>query len=99
MKHNNMVQQTKLETCIIILGAVENKQPVTISQVKSKLKLNCTVLKHHLDFMAKQGIVRKLSNITPNAYATTPKGKNVFRYFQNKTPSVSVNQTVAQEGY
>jgi predicted transcriptional regulator len=98
MKQNYMVQ-TKLETCMIILGAVENKQPTTIDEVQSEISLDCAALTEYLDFMAKQGIVRKIFNKSPVEYATTQKGKNVFRYFQDKTPSAAVNQTVAQEGY
>ncbi|MFB3889667.1 MAG: hypothetical protein ACE14S_09270 [Candidatus Bathyarchaeia archaeon] len=86
MKRNGS-PQSKLEKCLSILSAIKRNQPLTLNQVKIETTIDHATLVENLNFMAKHGVVRTISNLQTTEYSRTQKGENVLRYFQQETQS------------
>jgi predicted transcriptional regulator len=76
------MKQTKLELYIDILNVLRYNGPLTFTQIINKSNVNSIVLKGHLRFLIKQGLVEDQTFRKNRAvFAVTHRGTNVLGYF------------------
>ena len=72
------MRKSKLESYIDILEALVNK-PLTLDHIAYEINIDCTVLRQHLDFLTKNGLVEERRSEKKTPYAITEKGIAVLR--------------------
>ena len=66
-----------------ILSVLAHRGPLKLTHVMYKANVNCSVLKDHLDFLTKQGLVEeKTLRKRQIVYAVTQRGLMVLKYFR-----------------
>jgi predicted transcriptional regulator len=65
-----------------ILRILEQKGPLQLKHLMSQGNVNCNILKVHLGFLIKQGLVEEVVVDKNNVvYANTDRGTSVIRFF------------------
>ncbi len=72
------MRKSKLESYVDILEALVNK-PLTIDHIAYEINMDCTILRQHLDFLIKNGLVEERGSEKRMPYAITEKGIAVLR--------------------
>jgi predicted transcriptional regulator len=72
------MRKSKLESYVDILEALVNK-PLTIDHTSYEINVDCTILRQHLDFLIKNGLVEERKSEKRTLYAVTEKGIAVLR--------------------
>jgi predicted transcriptional regulator len=87
------MKRSKLEMHVDILKVIANKGPLQMPILLCEAKVNCNVLKEHLDFLIKQGLVAEIS-VDKNSvvYANTGRGTSVIRFFGQLDKSFPAKQ-------
>jgi predicted transcriptional regulator len=77
------ITRSKLELYVDILKVLWHSGPLKFADVINKANVNSTILKKHLYFLIKQGLVEE-QTIKKNSavFAITQKGVNVLKYFR-----------------
>jgi len=85
------MRRSKLETYIDILNALARLGPLKMTHIMHKANVNGCMLKGHLDFLTKQGLVeeRRLKR-SRAVFAVTQRGITVLKHFQELTHMVSI---------
>jgi predicted transcriptional regulator len=66
-----------------ILKVLAQRGPLKLTHIMYKANVNCKVLKEHLDFLTKQGLVEeKIIRRERLVYAITQQGMTVLKYFR-----------------
>jgi len=66
-----------------ILTVLAHKGPLKLTHVMYKANVNCCVLKEHLDFLIKQGLIEeRMVKKERVVYAVTQRGITVLKYFK-----------------
>jgi predicted transcriptional regulator len=77
------LRRSKLEMCLSILETLARNDPLKITHVMQKSKLNCNVLKNYFDFLLRQGAVEeKCVEREKIVYAITQRGLYLIRCFR-----------------
>jgi predicted transcriptional regulator len=77
------MRRSKLEMYIDILRVLATRGPLKLTHIMYKANVNCSVLKENLEFLQKQGLIeQRQMGKTRSAYATTPRGIMVLKYFK-----------------
>ncbi|UCD26113.1 MAG: ArsR family transcriptional regulator [Candidatus Bathyarchaeota archaeon] len=72
-----------------ILEALAFNGPLKLTHIMCKAKVNCNVLKQHLDFLIGQNLVKEKTIPKERAkYAITKRGITVFKDFREQKQSV-----------
>ena len=76
------MRRSKLEMHVDILKVLAHKGPLQISTLMCETNFNYNVLKEHLGFLTKQGLVAEIG-VGKNSivYANTDRGTSVIRFF------------------
>jgi predicted transcriptional regulator len=72
------MRKSKLESYVDILEALVNK-PLTVDHTSYEINVDCTILRQHLDFLIKNGLVEERKPEKRTLYAVTEKGIAVLR--------------------
>jgi len=77
------MRRSKLEMYVDILTVLAHKGPLKSTHVMYKANVNYSILKEHLEFLIKQGLVeeRNMSKAR-TVFAVTPRGITVLKYFR-----------------
>ena len=77
------MRRSKLEMYVDILTVLAHKGPLKLTHVMYKANVNCCVLKEHLDFLIKQGLIEeRMVKKERVVYAVTQRGITVLKYFK-----------------
>jgi predicted transcriptional regulator len=75
--------QSKLELYLVILKVLRYNGPLTLNHILKKTNLEKTIFNKHIDFLTKQGMIKKQAEKTNNAvFVVTQRGTNVLGYFK-----------------
>ena len=87
------MRRSKLEMHVDILKVLADKGPLQLTHLMGEANVNCNVLKEHLGFLIKQGLVAEIE-VGKNsvAYANTDRGKSVIRFFGQLDKSLPAKQ-------
>jgi len=78
-----MMRRSKLEMYIDILKVLAHRGPLKLTHIMYKANVNCSVLKEHLDFLMKQGLVEeRTSGKQRVVYVITQRGITVLKHFK-----------------
>jgi len=79
------LHRSKLEICEDILKTLVRK-PLKVDAIAYKISMDCVMVKWHLEFLKRNGLVEERLTEGENFYAITERGKSVFRVlsFQRK---------------
>ncbi len=72
------MRRSKLEIYEAILETLA-KRPLKVDSIAYKTNMNCMVVKQHLDFLTKNGLVEGRFSGDKSFYVITERGKAVFR--------------------
>ena len=90
------MRRSKLEMYVDILLVLSHRGPLKLTHVMYKANVNCGVLKEHLDFLMKHGLVEERPVRKGRiVYAVTQRGLMVLKYFRELKqvlPIVEENQ-------
>jgi predicted transcriptional regulator len=76
------MRRSKLEMYVEILRVLAQKGPLQLKPLMSQGNVNCNILKEHLGFLIKQGLVEEVVVDKNNVvYANTDRGTSVIRFF------------------
>ncbi len=76
------MRRSKLEMYVEILRVLAQKGPLQLKHLLSQGNVNCNILKVHLGFLIKQGLVEEVVVDKNNVvYANTDRGTSVIRFF------------------
>jgi len=68
---------------IDILKVLAHRGPLKLTHIMYKANVNCSVLKEHLDFLMKQGLVEeRTSGKQRVVYVITQRGITVLKHFK-----------------
>jgi predicted ArsR family transcriptional regulator len=57
--------------------------PLSLAQISNKVNLDCTILKEHLEFLIRQGMIEERTfKKGRSVFAIMERGKTVLGYFQ-----------------
>jgi predicted transcriptional regulator len=77
------MRRSHLEKYIEIIGVLAQNGPLKLTPIMYKANLNSNVLKKHLNFLVKQGLIEKRTiGKAKTIFAITQRGINVLKYFQ-----------------
>jgi predicted transcriptional regulator len=77
------VRRSKLEMYVDILTVLAHRGPLKLTHVMYKANVNCSVLKEHLEFLLKQGLVEERTVGKHRVvFAVTQRGITVLKYFK-----------------
>ncbi len=77
------MRRSKLEMYVDILNVLAQRGPLKLTHVMYKANVNCGVLKEHLEFLIKQGLVdERIIRRERVVYAITQRGINVLKQFK-----------------
>ena len=86
------MRRSKLEMHVDILKVLANKGPLQLTHLMCEANINCNVLKEHLDFLIKQGLVEEIEAGKNSIYANTDRGTSVIRFFGQLDKSLPAKQ-------
>ena len=72
------MRKSRLESYEDILEVLVNT-PLTIDHIAYEINMDCTILREHLDFLIKNGLVEERGSDKTTPYAVTEKGVAVLR--------------------
>jgi len=76
------MRRAKLEMYIDILQVLAWRGPLKLTHVMYKANVNCSVLKEHLDFLIRYGLVEERTVEKKRiVYAVTQRGRIVIKHF------------------
>ncbi len=76
------MRRSKLEMYIDILQVLAWRGPLKLTHVMYKANVNCSVLKEHLDFLIRYGLVEERTVEKKRiVYAVTQRGRIVIKHF------------------
>ena len=85
------MRRSKLETFIDILNTLARLGPLKMTHIMHKANVNGSMLRGHLDFLIKQGLVEeRLLKRSHSVFAITQRGITVVKHFQELTHMVSI---------
>ena len=85
------MRRSKLEMYVDILSVLAHKGPLKLTHVMYKANVNCNMLRGHLDFLIKQGLVEeRITKRSHSVFAITQRGIQVVKHFQELTHMVSI---------
>jgi predicted transcriptional regulator len=76
------VKRSKLEIYVDILSVLAHRGPLKLTHVMYKSNVNCSVLREHLEFLLKQGLVEERNVKNRTVYAVTQRGLTVVKVFR-----------------
>jgi predicted transcriptional regulator len=77
------MRHSKLEMHVEILKVLAQKGPLQLKHLMSQGNVNCNILKEHLGFLIKQGLVEEVVVDKNNVvYENTDRGTSVIRFFE-----------------
>ena len=77
------MRRSKLEMYVDILTVLAHRGPLKLTHVMYKANVNCSVLKEHLEFLLKQGLVEERTVGKHRVvFAVTQRGIIVLKYFK-----------------
>lgn len=77
------MRRSKLEMYVDILTVLAHRGPLKLTHVMYKANVNCSVLKEHLEFLLKQGLVEERTVGKHRVvFAVTQRGITVLKYFK-----------------
>lgn len=94
--------RSKLEMYTDILKVLAQHGPMQLPSIKNQANFKEDLLKQHLDFLIKQGLIeQKVLEENNVVYVNTNRGKNIAIYFeqQNKPLTVEGKQDVLVGSY
>ncbi len=91
------MRRSKLEMYIDVLKVLARHGPLKLTHIMYKANVNFAVLKQHLDFLVRQGLVeeqtvRKKRNKTRIVYAITERGRTVLKYFGEVNRALQITE-------
>jgi len=72
------MRRSKLESCEAILEVLV-KKPLTIDKIAYNANMDCTVVRHFLGFLMKNGLTEERSLKNKAVYAVTERGATVYK--------------------
>ena len=85
------MRPSKLEVCIDIIQILVQRGPLKLSLVTYEANLDSNVVKGILDFLTKEGIVKKrIVGKRLVVYEVNLKGVNVVKYFRESTKAFPI---------
>ncbi len=72
------MRKSRLESYEDILEVLV-KKPLTLDRIAYEINIDCTILRQHLDFLTKNGLVEERGLDKRTLYAITEKGVAVLR--------------------
>jgi len=72
------MRKSKLESYVDILEALVNN-PLTLDHIAYEVNIDCTILRQHIDFLTKNGLVEERGSDKRMLHAITEKGIAVLR--------------------
>lgn len=83
MPQGQYLRRSKLEMYVDMLRVLAHKGPLKLTHIMYKANVNCSVLKEHLDFLIKQGLVEERTiGKARVVFAITQRGITVLKYFR-----------------
>ena len=77
------MRRSKLEMYVDILKALAQRGPLKLTHIMYGVNVNCSVLKEHIDYLTKQGLVEeKTVGKERTAYAISQLGVKVLKQFK-----------------
>ena len=74
------MKRSKLETYLDLLKVLAQRGPLKLTHIMHIANVNCSVLKEHLDSLAKQGLVKeKIIEREKTVYVITQRGVIVLK--------------------
>jgi predicted transcriptional regulator len=89
------MHRSKLETYQAILEVLA-KKPLTVDRIAYKADLDCAVLRQHLDFLMKNGLVEERMLGKKLQYALTERGMTVFKTLDFQKYFRRISSTIMQ---
>ena len=87
------MQRSKLEMYTEILKVLAQRGPLQLQHIMSQANLNGDILKGHLEFLIKQGLIEELGvEKSSVVYANTTRGTNVVKFFGELNKPLSVEE-------
>jgi len=85
------MRRSKLELHVEILKLLARKGPLQLNHLMSQGNVNCNILREHLGFLIKQGLIEEVIVDKNNVvYANTDRGTSVIRFFEQLDKSFPV---------
>ena len=84
------MSRSKLEMYVEILKVLGQKGPLQLKHLMSQGNVNCNILKEHLGFLIKQGLIEEVVDKNNVVYANTDRGTSVIRFFEQLDKSFPV---------
>jgi predicted transcriptional regulator len=76
------MKHSKLEMYVDILNVLAKRGPLKITHINYETKVNCNVLKEHLNFLMKQGLIEeRVVEKDGVVYLVTDRGTSVLKFF------------------
>jgi predicted transcriptional regulator len=77
------MRRSKLEVYVDILRVLAQRGPLKVTHIMYKANVNCNILKEHLDFLIKQGLIEeRVVGKSRVVYVNTARGTTVLKYFR-----------------
>jgi predicted transcriptional regulator len=83
------MRRSKLELHVEILKLLARKGPLQLNHL-SQGNVNCNILREHLVFLIKQGLIEVIVDKNNVVYANTDRGTSVIRFFEQLDKSFPV---------
>ena len=78
-----MMRRSKIEMYIDILEVLAQRGPLKLTHIMYNANVNCSLLKEHLNYLTKQGLVEeKIIGKERIVYAITQRGVTVLKQFR-----------------
>ena len=89
------MRRSKLESHVDILKVLAHKGPLKLTHIMYKSNFNGSILKEHLGFLIKQGLVeeRTVKKIHV-VFAVTQRGITVLNHFQELLQEISAIEAI-----
>jgi len=84
------MRRSKLEIHVEILKLLAQKGPLELNHLMSQGNVNCNILREHLGFLIKQGLIEEIVDKNNVVYANTDRGTSVIRFFEQLDKSFPV---------
>jgi predicted transcriptional regulator len=85
------MKRSKLELYVDILKVLAHNGPSKLTHITNKTDINSVILKEHLGFLIKQGLIKEpTTNDARVNYAVTQRGINVLKYFREITQELPI---------
>lgn len=84
------MRRSKLELDVEILKLLARKGPLQLNHLMSQGNVNCNILREHLGFLIKQGLIEVIVDKNNVVYGNTDRGTSVIRFFEQLDKSFPV---------